>query len=351
MSDAEILFERSGAEIIFERSGRLGRVVLNRPQALNALTLDQVHALDPQLRAWQDDDNVGAVIIEGAGDKAFCAGGDIRALYEAAKAGQMDYVASFYRDEYRLNRRIKTYDKPYVALMDGIVMGGGVGVSVHGRYRVASERTLFAMPETGIGFFPDVGGAFFLPRCPGQIGLYLGLSGARLKAADCLYAGIATHFVASARLDDLRAALAETDDIKAVLDGFHQDPGRAPLAENRAVIDACFGADSVEAVLAALDGAENGFAAKTAEAIRAKSPSANKVAFAQIRRGAEMDFDSCMRMEFRLSQVYAPAADFIEGIRAVIIDKDGKPVWAEAASAEAVAKAFETVPACGDLTF
>ncbi|MFA6022018.1 MAG: enoyl-CoA hydratase/isomerase family protein, partial [Rhodospirillales bacterium] len=280
-----------------------------------------------------------------------CAGGDIRALYDAAKAGQMEVVATFYRDEYRLNRKIKTYGKPYVALIDGIVMGGGVGVSVHGRYRVAGDRTLFAMPETGIGFFPDVGGAFFLPRCPGQLGMYLGLTGARLKAADCLYAGIATHFVPSARKDELRAALAEAEDVKAALDVFHADPGPAPLAAQRDLIDRCFAADSFDGVLAALAAESDAFAADTLAAIKSKSPTAGKVAFEQIRRGAGLDFDACMGMEFRLSQVYAPAADFIEGIRAVIIDKDGKPVWAEPASNEAVAQAFDTVPACGDLSF
>jgi len=341
----------SAAEIIFERVGTLGRIILNRPKALNALTLDQVHALHPQLDVWANDDGVCAVIIEGAGEKAFCAGGDIRALYEACKAGQMEYVASFYRDEYRLNRKIKTYGKPYVALMDGIVMGGGVGVSVHGRYRVATERTLFAMPETGIGFFPDVGGAYFLPRCPGKIGLYLGLTGARLKAADCLHAGIATHYVDSARLDELRTALAQADDVKAVLDDFHRDPGPAPLAVHGAVIDRCFAASSFDGVLAALAAEGEGFAADALAAIQAKSPTAGKVAFMQINRGGTLDFDACMGMEFRLSQVYAPAADFIEGIRAVIIDKDGKPVWAEAASDEEVTRSFDTVPACGDLTF
>ncbi|MCA1908226.1 MAG: enoyl-CoA hydratase/isomerase family protein [Magnetospirillum sp.] len=339
-------------EIIFARQGDIGLAVLNRPKALNALTLDQVHAMHTRLDAWAKDDAVKAVVIEGAGDKAFCAGGDIRALYDACKAGEMEYVASFYRDEYRLNRKIKTYAKPYVALIDGIVMGGGVGVSVHGRYRVATERTLFAMPETGIGFFPDVGGAFFLPRCPGQVGLYLGLTGARLKAADCLYAGIATHYVPSARMDELKAALsASGDDVEAVLSRFHVDPGAAPLAENREVIDRCFSAASYDGVLAALAAEGEGFAAQTLAAIKGKSPSANKVAFEQIRRGARLDFDSCMKMEFRLSQVWAPGADFVEGIRAVIVDKDGKPHWSETASDEAVRASFDRVPACGDLTF
>ena len=339
-------------EIIFARQGGIGLAVLNRPKALNALTLDQVHALHSRLDAWAADDTVKAVVIEGTGEKAFCAGGDIRALYDAAKAGEMEYVAAFYRDEYRLNRKIKTYAKPYVALIDGIVMGGGVGVSVHGRYRVATERTLFAMPETGIGFFPDVGGAYFLPRCPGQIGLYLGLTGARLKAADCLYAGIATQYVPSARLDELRAALAaDADDVEAVLARFHVDPGPAPLAQRRDLIDRCFSAQTYDGVLAALAAEGEGFAADTLATITAKSPTAGKVAFEQIRRGAKLDFDACMKMEFRLSQVYAPAADFIEGIRAVIVDKDGKPAWGQAAGDDGVRASFDRVPAGGDLTF
>ena len=339
------------AEILFERLGALGRIVLNRPKALNALTLAQVHALHPQLEAWAADPSVAAVAIEGAGEKAFCAGGDIRALFEACRTADMAHIAAFYRDEYRLNRRIKTYGKPYVALIDGIVMGGGVGVSVHGRYRVVTERTLFAMPETGIGFFPDVGGSYFLPRCPGQVGLYLGLTGARLRAADCLYAGIATHCVASARLDELRAALAAGGDVAAILDSFHQDAGPAPLAAHREVIERCFAAPSLDGVLAALAAEEDGFAAETLAAIRAKSPTAGKVAFTQIRRGAGLDFDACMRMEFRLALRLAPAGDFAEGVRAVIIDKDGKPAWGPAADDDTVARAFDTVPEGGDLTF
>lgn len=337
------------AEIHFERIGALGRIVLDRPKALNALTLDQVHAMHPRLAAWAGDPGVAAVVIEGAGDKAFCAGGDIRALYEACKAGDMAYVAAFYRDEYRLNRRIKTFPKPYVALLDGIVMGGGVGVSVHGRYRVATERTLFAMPETGIGFFPDVGGAFFLPRCPGRTGMYLGLTGARLKAADALHVGVATHYVPSDRLDDLRTALAQGGDVAAILDRFHVDPGAAPLADRRAVIDDCFGRGSVAAILEALDAHPDPWARDTARTIRAKSPTATLVAFEQIRRGGGLDFDACMRMEFRLSQAVAPAHDFIEGIRAVIVDKDNQPAWQPADTG--LLGAFDAVPAGGDLSF
>ncbi len=338
----------SDAQIRFERIGGIGRMVLDRPKALNALTLDQVHAMHPQLAAWAADPQVRAVLIEGEGDKAFCAGGDIRALYDACRTGDDAFIQSFYRDEYRLNRRIKTFPKPYIALIDGIVMGGGVGVSVHGAARIATERTLFAMPETGIGFFPDVGGSFFLPRCPGALGQYLGLTGARLKAADALHAGIATHYVPSARLDDLRAALAAAADPLAVLADFHQDPGPAPLAGRRAVIDQCFAAASLAEVRERLAAHSDPWAAETLAVLDAKSPTACRVAFEQIRRGARLDFEACMRMEFRLSLAVAPAGDFAEGVRAVIVDKDNKPAWGAPAD---LGHAFDTPPACGDLTF
>jgi enoyl-CoA hydratase len=325
--------------------------VLDRPKALNALTLDQVHAIHPQLAEWAADPQIGAIVIEGAGDKAFCAGGDIRALHDACKAEDHPFVEAFYRDEYRLNRRIKTCPKPYVALIDGIVMGGGVGVSVHGAARVATERTLFAMPETGIGFFPDVGGSYFLPRCPGQLGLYLGLTGARLRAADALYAGIATHYVPSARLGDLRAALAAAADPLAVLAAFHEDPGPAPLAARRAVIDACFAAETLGDTLHRLAAHPDPWAAETLAVLATKSPTALEVTFAQIRRGGRLEFDACMAMEFRLALALAPAGDFTEGIRAVIIDKDNKPVWTTQADPTAIIHAFDSPAACGDLTF
>lgn len=340
----------SEAEIQFGRMGGLGTILLDRPKALNALTLAQVHAMAPRLAEWAADPQVTAVVIEGAGEKAFCAGGDIRALYEACKAGDGAFIASFYGDEYRLNRQIKTFPKPYVAILDGIVMGGGVGVSVHGSHRVATERTLFAMPETGIGFFPDVGGSFFLPRCPGRLGLYLGLTGARLKAADALYAGVATHYVPSARLDELRQALSAATDVDAVLAAFHQDPGPAPLAEKRAVIDACFGKDSLAAIRDALAAHPDPWAAQALKTLDTKSPTALLAAFEQLRRGAGLDFDGCMGMEYRLALTLAPAADFIEGIRAVIVDKDNSPKWAPADAALAM-RGFDAVPAGGDLTF
>lgn len=315
-------------DILFSAQHGIGKVLLNRPKALNALTLDMCHALEAQLRAWAEDAEIAAVVVKGAGDKAFCAGGDIRHLSENARAGA-DYPYRFWSDEYRLNALISHYPKPYLALIDGIVMGGGVGLSVHGRYRVVSEHALFAMPETGIGFFPDVGGSFFLSRCPGQIGLYLGLTGHRLRAADMLYAGIATHLVHRHRLPELEHALAETpQEIDAVLARFAQDPEPAPLAADRAEIDDLFGRPSLEAVMAALAPGTTAFARKTHELLLRKSPTALALAFREIRAGAALDIDGCLRMEWRMaSHVPGHLPDFHEGVRAVIIEKDNAPRW------------------------
>ena len=322
-------------EIVFSRLGGIGRVLLNRPKALNALTLDMCHALERRLREWANDDEIHAVVLRGAGERAFCAGGDIRHLYEAGKAGE-DYPYRFWADEYRLDVLIGDWPKPYISLIDGIVMGGGVGLSVHGRHRVVSEHALFAMPETGIGMFPDVGGSHFLPRCPGRIGLYLGLTGARLKAADLVYSGIATHFVPRARLDALEAALAaEGADIDGQLARFAEDPGPPPLAEHREAIDRLFAGASVEDIFAALEADGSGFARSTAQTLAAKSPTALMLAGRQIAEGARLTLADCMRMEWRMaSRVPTELVDFYEGVRAVVIDKDNEPRWSPASLAE-----------------
>jgi enoyl-CoA hydratase/carnithine racemase len=322
-------------DILFSPQHGLGKVLLNRPKALNALTLDMCHALEAALRAWAVDDGIAAVVVKGAGDKAFCAGGDIRRLCDAARAGD-DYPYRFWSDEYRLNALIKHYPKPYLALIDGIAMGGGVGLSVHGRYRVASEHALFAMPETSIGFFPDVGGSFFLPRCPGETGLYLGLTGHRLRAADMLYAGIATHFVHRLRLPALERALGETPwEMEGVLARFAEDPGQAPLAANRAEIDDLFGRPTLEAVMDALAAGTTAFARETHELLLRKSPTALALAFHAIRAGGDLDIDGCLSMEWRMaSHATRHLPDFQEGVRAVIVDKDNRPRWSPARLAD-----------------
>ncbi|MFQ5958200.1 MAG: enoyl-CoA hydratase/isomerase family protein [Alphaproteobacteria bacterium] len=348
-------------DILFEVTGAVARVTLNRPKALNALTLDMVRRLDASLIDWARDDRVEAVVIAGAGERAFCSGGDIRALYDSIRTPGDTYTAEFYRDEYTLNHRIFTYPKPYIALIDGVVMGGGVGVSVHGSQRVVSEHALFAMPETGIGLFPDVGGTYFLSRMPGEIGMYLGLTGARLEAADALYAGVGTDYVPRARLAGLIAALGETDysgDARAAASAtiarFTGDAGEAPLAAEREAIDRCFAGASVEEIIDALAGEGSDWAGKTRAALAAKSPTSLKVTFRQLRAGRDLDFAQAMRMEYRLSQRFCAGHDFAEGVRAVVIDKDNAPQWKPATLAEvsgAHVDAYFAPLAAGDLVF
>jgi enoyl-CoA hydratase len=311
-------------DILYEVADGIAVATLNRPAALNALTLGMVRDFHPVLDRWAADPAVRAVVVRGAGERAFCAGGDIRALYDGRGTG---FTADFFREEYRLNRAIFRYPKPYIALMDGITMGGGVGVSVHARHRVVSEATVFAMPETGIGLFPDVGGAYFLPRMPGETGLYLALTGERMRAADCLYTGIGDLYVPDERHDALIAALRGGGDIAGTLDAFAGDAGAAPLADIRDAIDRCFSADSVDGVIAALESRGDDWAARTLAAMAGKSPTSQKVALRQIRTGATLDFEDCMRMEYRLSQRIMAAHDFFEGVRAVVIDKDQSPEW------------------------
>ncbi len=330
----------SSSEILFERRGAAGVVTLNRPAALNAVTHGMVRAFAQKLDEWDADPAVTRIVVTAAGEKAFSAGGDIRALTDLGRAGRHREALTFWRDEYRLNTRIKHYPKPYVALIDGIVMGGGVGVSVHGSHRVAGDRYLFAMPEVGIGFFPDVGATWFLPRLPGEVGAYLALTGERLRADDGVAAGIATHRVPSKRIADLLEGLTGTVPVDALLGAFSEPPAATPVLSQRATIDRLFAADTVEAILAALDreavsrGADADFARKTAAAIRTKSPTSLKLALAQMRAGKTLDFGECMRVEFRIVSRIIHDPDFYEGVRAVIVDKDNTPRWRPATLAE-----------------
>ncbi|MFV3131859.1 enoyl-CoA hydratase/isomerase family protein [Niveispirillum sp. KHB5.9] len=346
-------------DVICTVKGAIGHILLNRPKALNALTLGMVEVIAPALDAWATDPAIKAVVIRGAGDRAFCAGGDVRAVWDAGlqkKRGEGSgaLASSFFAGEYRLNRQIKNFPKPYVALMDGITMGGGVGLSVHGSHRVVTEKTLLAMPETGIGLFPDVGGTWFLPRMPGRLGLYLGLTGARVHAADLIHTGIGTHHVASASLDAIEAALAGGQDVDAVLAAHAVPVGEAPLAALQPAIDAAFDAPDVEGIVAGLISQGTGWADKVAETILSMSPTSLKVTFEQLRRGADLDFDDCMRLEYRMTQAVMDGNDFYEGIRAVLVDKDKNPKWNPAKLADVPAATVATyfaVPAGGDLTF
>jgi enoyl-CoA hydratase len=347
-------------------AGAIGIITLDRQKALNALDQPMCLAIDGTLQEWALDDAIAAVVIRGAGERAFCAGGDVRAVHDDGiswKRGQGEglLVRDFFRDEYRMNRRIKTFPKPYLALIDGITMGGGVGLSVHGRYRVATERTVVAMPETAIGLFPDVGASFVLPRLNGEIGTYLALSGARLKTGDVFALGLATHVIDSDRRDALIDELvsivtpggADTA-IDDVLERYRADPGIAELAPHTALIDWCFAFDTVESILAALDAESGDFAAATAATIRTMSPTSLKLTLKEMRLGRSLDFDGCLRMEYRLTQSILAGRDFYEGIRAVLIDKDRNPKWYPAALDAVDDSAVEShflVPRQGDLTF
>ena len=317
-------------EVLLEQRGRIGLITLNKPKALNALSLSMIHAITPQLEAWAVDDGVDAVVIQGTGEKAFCAGGDIRDLYEGRGT---DFGPTYYAVEYKLNVLIHTYPKPYIALMDGVTMGGGVGMSVHGSHRVVSDRILFAMPETGIGLFPDIGASWFLPCCPGEIGMYLGLTGHRLRAADTQYAGIGDVHVPADRNDDLIAALVaasalDGDGVAAILRDFAVDPGEAPLAAHRDAIDRCFAGDSVEDILARLAAEDSDWARDQITTLATKSPTALKVTHRQLRLGARIEsIADIMAMEYRLADRSFRGHDLFEGIRAVVIDKDGAPQW------------------------
>jgi enoyl-CoA hydratase len=339
------------ADIQFEVQGALGLITLNRPQALNALTLDMILGMTERLGVWAGEPDIAAVLIQGAGDAAFCAGGDVLALIQPDNDA---FIEGFFRDEYRLNRMIYRYPKPYIALIDGIVMGGGVGVSVHGRYRLATERTLFAMPETGIGMFPDVGGTYFLPRLPGEIGLHLGLTGSRLKAADCLHAGLAEGFVPLDRHSELLAGLADGRWPETLVAELNGNAGPAPIAEYRRIIDRCFAADSVAEIMQRLHGEPGEWAEKTVDKMGRMSPTALKIAFRQIREGGSLDFEACMMLEYRLSQRMIPGHDFHEGVRALLVDKDMKPRWSppslSAISDSDIDGYFAPLPG-GDLTF
>jgi enoyl-CoA hydratase/carnithine racemase len=334
-------------DILFARRGTAGLVTLNRPHALNAVSLGMVRALARQLAEWESDGAVTRVIVTANGRRAFSAGGDLRALYDLGRAGRYEEALVYFREEYALNARIKRYRKPYVALIDGIVMGGGVGISVHGSHRVAGDKFAFAMPEVGIGFFPDIGATWFLPRLPGELGTYCALTGERLAAEDGVAVGIATHRVASARFPDLIEALCGAVAVDAILGAFAQPPSAAPVAARRPTIDRLFRPDRVEDILAALDaeGATNAdeaaFASAAAALMRTKSPTSLKLTREQMRRGGALDFTDCMRTEFRIVSRIVHGHDLYEGIRAVIIDKDQAPRWQPPTLAEVSAAEVE----------
>ncbi len=343
-------------DILFTRHGHLGLVTLNRPAALNALNRAMCIALHRQLQDWATDDAVQTVAIEGAGDKAFCAGGDVVGLHAAGKAGSPEWEG-FFHDEYRMNQAIAHYPKPYVALVNGISMGGGVGVSVHAPYRVATERTMFAMPETGIGLIPDVGGTHALPRFPGELGTWAGLTGARLRGADTVHIGYATHYTPSAEIPALKDRLANAHEtVEHILKTFDTDPAAADagaannISPLRDGIDYHFAHNSVEAILESLDEGDD-WAQEQARLIRTMSPTSLKLTLHALREGESASIEQALRLEYRMVSAIKHNQDFYEGVRAQLIDKDRTPSWSPATLAETDITPYLNEPPTGDLTF
>jgi enoyl-CoA hydratase len=323
------------SDVLIRQQGGLGRITLARPGALHALNTPMCAAILEAVTAWSADESVHLIVIDHQeGTRGFCAGGDIRMLAESG-AGDASEARGFFRTEYRMNAALEAFPKPVLALVDGVTMGGGVGLSVHGSHRVATERTVFAMPETGIGLFPDVGGGWFLPRLAGELGTWLALSGARLKGADVAALRVATHYMPSELIPALIKQLEAADFSGGAADLLNEILGRLSHAvpagsfeAHRAVIDRCFAFDRAEDILAALDADGGDWARTEAATLRAKSPETVKVALRQLREGRKAaSFEDNMRMEFRIGWRKVQSADFLEGVRAVIIDKDNAPVW------------------------
>lgn len=337
-------------DVIIRELGALRRITLNRPQALNAITLDMVATMTARMRAWAEDPAVGAVLIDGAGERAFCAGGDIRALYDAAKSGG-PLPAQFWATEYKLNVLIARYPKPVIAIMDGLVMGGGVGLSAHAAHRVVTDRSAVAMPEVGIGFFPDVGASFPLARAPGCAGAYLALTGNRAGTADAIYCGLADVHVPAAKLAEIPAVLVDCrtgDDVRARLGELSTSPAPGHLAATRPWIDRCYNADRVEDIVDRLHDVGEEFARAALEAMRRASPTSLKITLRNLREAVSFKrVEECFQQDYRIALACIAGHDFIEGIRAAIVDKDRKPVWRpdtlEAVTPEIVERHFQSV--------
>src|SRR5690606_4982327 len=315
-------------DVLISTDGRVGRLSLNRPKAIHALNLPMCEAMIEALVAWRDDPAIEAVIIDHSEGRGFCAGGDIRMLAESgAKDGKE--ARAFFHTEYRLNHLLFTYPKPVVAFMDGITMGGGVGISQPAKYRVATEHTRFAMPETGIGLFPDVGGGWYLPRLEGRVGVYLALTGARLDGAECLALGLATHYLPSEKLAEAKARIAVAPDRSGGSSGELSDTA-PPAASTQHIerINRLFASDTYEEILTALEADGGEWAEKELATLHGKSPQTCKVALRQLKEGGEMhDFAEQMRQEYAIGSRVVQMHDFIEGVRALIIDKDNSPKW------------------------
>ncbi len=342
-------------DILFSCEKHIGLVTLNRPQALNALTFPMILALQEQLLAWQDDSHVHAVVVTAVGGRAFCAGGDVRAIYHHGRENQQQKMA-FFGHEYRLNRFIHDFSKPYIALMDGITMGGGVGISLHGSHPVASDRFVFAMPETGIGFYPDIGASHILSQCPGQFGIYLGLTGNRLGAADSKALGLVQHIIPAEHFSSVLADLMEADlstsghqQVTDMLASFSITLP-ATMDEWAISVNSCFQHTTMESILTALENNPDHWHQETRRVLAQKAPLSLKVALAQLQKAKSMTIAECLEMDYCLTSHFMQDPDFHEGVRALLVDKDNTPHWHPATLAEVnsgmVAAYFERVEAC-----
>lgn len=329
-------------EILLRRDGRLGHIILNRPQAMNALTHGMVTAMTAALTEWENDDSVSTILLTGAGERGLCAGGDIVAIYRDTLDGG-DETARFWADEYKLNALISRYPKPYVAVMDGVVLGGGVGVSAHASVRIVTERTKLGMPETGIGFVPDVGGTFLLSRAPGELGTHVALTAGNVSGADAIALGLADYYVTSDKLPALAQALARGEaspTVQAFAASYYPP---SALAEERGWIDECYAYDDVQAILDALQSASVPAAEVASERIRAKSPTALQVTLESLRRARRLSLlEEALDQEYRVSLRCLASRDFPEGIRAQVIDKDRNPRWSPPSMTEVSTEAVET---------
>lgn len=324
------------AEVLLEVKNKVGLITLNRPKALNALNLNMIRTIYPVLQKWEADPGVNLVVIKGTGGRAFCAGGDVRAVAEAGQKGD-DLTKMFFKEEYALNYAIGTLKTPYVALINGITMGGGVGLSVHGHFRVATEKTLFAMPETAIGLFPDVGGGYALSRMKGKLGIFLALTGHRLKGYDVKHAGVATHFVTSEKLADLESSLLSLPSdpdihmVSKLLDDYDKECSdenkEFSLEKFTHQINSCFDKPTMEDIISALEQDGTEWALQQIEVLNKMSPTSMKITLRQLQEGSKLNLAECLKMEYRLSQRFMEGNDFYEGIRAVLVDKDNSPKW------------------------
>ena len=331
-------------DVLFEVADGVGKAILNRPQQMNALTLDMIRALDDKLGEWAADKPIRAVMIYGAGDKAFCAGGDIRALYDAKKNGNGKLLSEFFWHEYRLDYRIATYPKQLIAVMDGLTMGGGAGIGLNAPVRVASERVIFSLPECTIGLYPDIGAAHFLQRCPGEIGMFLALTGLRLRMAGLHYCSLVTHVIPAERLSRVMPETLSVENVTT---------RPADIAKLQPAIDICFGLNSIDAIFTALENRDDPGSRDSLNLLRRGSPTSLKVTFEHMRRMQGKSLAEVLKENWRISQHMMAGTEFFEGVRAVLIERDSVPKWNPATRSEVseavVNRYFEKLPDQPDL--